>query len=139
MVGQKNGFTILELLAVLAIIAILAGIGFGGYRLASSEAKNGRAAAEIEKLRSALEEFRVEYGRYPVSAGTNSIAKLISALSPEQAMLLTSSVEGLEFLDPWGNAYQYLCNDRFSYSLWSDGLDLIDTGGNIGSFSRNTN
>ena len=126
----------LELLAVLAIIAILAGIGFGGYRLASREAKNGRATAEIEKLRAALEEFRVEYGRYPASVGTNSMAELVTALSPQQAKLLTSSVEGLEFFDPWGNAYRYLCNNRFSYSLWSGGLDPDDTGDNIGSSSR---
>ncbi len=131
MVGQKKGFTILELLAVMVIIAIVAGMGVKGYNLARRQAKESQAKAEIEKLRTALEEFRVEYGRYPASAGRQSMADLVAGLSAEQGELIEGSVEGLEYLDPWGNAYQYVCSNRFVYSIWSEGQNRLEDSDNI--------
>lgn len=117
MVGKKRGFTILELLAVMAIIAILAGLGARGYSLAKRQAKESRAKAGIEKLRNLLNEYRVEYGRYPAS---------LSDIGP-----LTNSVEGIEWTDPWSNDYQYLCTNRFLYRIWSEGQDAATDDDNI--------
>ncbi|MDH3982272.1 MAG: prepilin-type N-terminal cleavage/methylation domain-containing protein, partial [Kiritimatiellaceae bacterium] len=61
----KRGFTILELLAVMAIISVLIGLGFQGYTFSRRQAKESQARADLEKLRTALDEFRVEFGRYP--------------------------------------------------------------------------
>ena len=122
MKGHKGGFTILELLVVMLIIAILAGLGVKGYSLARRQAKESRAMAEIEKLRSALEEFRVEFGRYP----SQSLAGEIPELD-----FITNAVEGIELLDPWGNPYQYVCTNRFLYSIWSEGQDATDDNDNI--------
>jgi general secretion pathway protein G len=120
MVG-KRGFTILELLTVMAIIAILAGLGAKGYNLAKRQAKESRAKAEIEKLRNALNEYRVEFGRYPeqLQAG------------PLQNLNLDDLVEGIVMVDPWGRDYQYECNDRFRYRIWSEGQDADIDNDNI--------
>lgn len=117
MVGKKCGFTLLELIAVMAIIAILAGLGAKGYNAARHQAKESRAKAEIEKLRNLLNEYRVEYGRYPAT---------LFDIGP-----LTNSVEGLEWIDPWGHDYQYLCTNRFLYTIWSEGQDSSTDADNI--------
>ncbi len=122
MIGKKrDGFTLLELLVVMAIIAILAGLGAKGYRLAKRTAKESRAKAEIEKIRTALEEYRVEYGAYPVQDSGGSFGGLAEIGD------LTNAVEGVQLTDPWGNAYQYQrsagAQNRFLYRIWSMGQD----------------
>lgn len=112
---EIQGFTLIELLAVLAIIAILAVVGSKGYDYARRQAKESRAKAELEKLRLALDEFRVEYGRYPEQTTASGFRNLAAI------KLLTNSVEGIDLVDPWGRDYQYQCTNRFLYRIWSMG------------------
>lgn len=114
----KSGFTLLELLAVMLIIGLLAGLGIGGYSLARHSAKEGRAKADIERLRNGLEEYRVQYGAYPSTAdGLLSITNHVGAR--------------FEVLDPWGQPYQYVSSNRFQYSIFSLGVDAQDDADNI--------
>ena len=121
--GTRRGFTILELLAVMAIIAILAALGAKGYRLARRQAKESQAKAEIEKLRAALNEYRVEYGGYPRFSGTFS--GLVDSLDPVRQGVLTNAVEGIRYTDPWGGDYGYSYSNRFLYSILSAGQDAV--------------
>ncbi|QBG48165.1 prepilin-type N-terminal cleavage/methylation domain-containing protein [Verrucomicrobia bacterium S94] len=118
----KCGFTLLELLVVLLIIGILISLGAGGYALARRSAKEGQAKADIELFRNALEEYRVEYGRYPPAVGP--VAVVTNVLSP-----LVSGE--LQAVDPWGRAYQYCSTNRFSYVIYSQGIDAEDDADNI--------
>lgn len=117
MIGTRSGFTMLELLAVMVIITILVGLGAKGYSLARRQAKESRAKAELETLRTALNEYRVEYGRYPAQASPMGFKDLAEIAE------LTNAVEGASLLDPWGNAYQYQSTNRFLYRIWSEGQD----------------
>ena len=118
---KKRGFTILELLVVMAIIAILAGLGARGYNLAKRKAKESRAKADIEKLRTILNEYRVEFGDYPESEAEVSFRDL------GEIRFLTNAVEGVALVDPWGSEYQYQRSsgpqNRFLYRIWSEGQD----------------
>ncbi len=132
MLGKKrHGFTLLELLAVMVIIAILAGLGAKGYTLAKRTTKESRAKAEVEKLRAALEEYRVEFGAYPIQDSS----ALFSDLA--QIEFLTNSVEGVQLKDPWGNDYRYQrsagSENRFLYRVWSLGQDEGSDDDDIGS------
>jgi len=123
--GSRLGFTLLELIVVVAILAVLAGLGAGGYRLARRSAKEGRARAEIELLRTALEEYRVEYGRYPEqvsAAGFSNIGEL-------PALRNLFEITALE--DPWGRPYQYQSTNRFLYRIWSEGENAGSEADNI--------
>jgi type II secretion system protein G len=114
---KRRGFTLLELLTVMVIITILSGLGFKGYRLARRQAKESHATADLEKLRTALNEYRIQHDSYPIQNSPNAIRTL-----PEINVLM-DAVEGLDLVDPWGNDYQYSCTNRFLYRLWSDGPD----------------
>ena len=120
--GIKSGFTLIELLAVMAIIAILAGLGAKGYSLARRQTQESRAKAELEILRAALEEYRIEFGRYPQQNTAGNLPNLD---------IITNAVEGVELRDPWGAPYQYLCTNRFFYSIWSEGQNADTEADNI--------
>jgi general secretion pathway protein G len=125
----KRGFTILELLAVMAILAILAGLGAKGYNAAKRKTKESRAKVDIEKLRTALNEYRVEFGSYPAQDPARPFGNL------SDINFLTNAVEGVSLVDPWGNYYQYYCDsdsqNRFLYRIWSGGQDPESDDDNI--------
>lgn len=125
-IRASSGFTLLELLAVIAIVALLIGIGVKGYSLAQRSAKEALALADLEKLGLALNEHRVEFGRYPEQETAGPVPRLD---------FFSETVEDLQWIDPWGGAYQYLClaTNRFVYRLWSTGQDPEYDGDNIES------
>lgn len=133
MIGRKKGFTIIELLAVMAIIAVLLGVGIAGYNLVGREARESRAIADIEKIRFALEEYRVEYGQYPLSELPVSVKDLVDGLTMEQARLFVGTATGADFLDPWGATYRYACNERFAYRIWSENMEPHAASGHTSS------
>lgn len=132
--SRSPGFTMLELLVVMAILAILVGAGAKGYSLARRQAKEGRALAMLEKLRVALDEFRVEFDAYPGTGHDGPVGEL-----PEIGTL-TNGVDGLELTDPWGRPYLYRHEagnrNRYLYQLWSEGQDPESDQDNVSPFHQ---
>lgn len=98
------GFTLLELLVVLVILGLLVGIvapRFFG-QVGKSEVKV--AAAQIRALEDALDQYRLDVGRYPSSE--QGLAALMMSPAGESRWhgpYLKKAVPN----DPWGNPYQY--------------------------------
>lgn len=99
-----RGFTLLELLVVLVILGLLVGVvapRFFG-QVGKSEAKV--AKAQIRALEDALDQYRLDVGRYPTTE--QGLAALNAQPAGEtrwQGPYLKKNVPG----DPWGNPYQY--------------------------------
>ena len=101
---HSRGFTLLELLVVMVIIGLLA--GYVGPRLFSqigkSEAK--AAKAQIVSLESALDQYRLDTGRYPTTE--QGLAALMVKPANENRWAgpyLRKAVPD----DPWGKPYIY--------------------------------
>jgi general secretion pathway protein G len=98
------GFTLLELLVVLVILGLLVGYvapRFFG-QVGKSEVKV--AKAQIRSLEDALDQYRLDVGRYP--ATEQGLAALNTQPAGEarwQGPYLKKAVPN----DPWGNPYQY--------------------------------
>jgi general secretion pathway protein G len=98
------GFTLLELLVVLVILGLLVGYvapRFFG-QVGKSEVKV--AKAQIKALEDALDQYRLDVGRYPTSE--QGLAALNTQPTGEarwQGPYLKKAVPN----DPWGNPYQY--------------------------------
>lgn len=98
------GFTLLELLVVMVIIGLLA--GYVGPRLfaqiGKSEVKVARA--QIDGLHKALDQYRLDTGRYPNTDQGLAALRARPGDEPKWAgPYLTKAVPK----DPWGNDYVY--------------------------------
>ena len=117
---DKKGFTLIELLVVMAIIALLAALV--GPRLFPKlgKGKQSAAKAQIELLGQALDQFRLDVGRYPTTQeGLNALSANPGADKWEGPYLK----KGLP-ADPWDKPYQYQCpGTHGEYDLWSYGRD----------------
>lgn len=65
--GYLKGFTLIELLVVMTVIGLLAGISLFAMGGARKSARDGRRKADLEAVRSALELYKADCNRYPIS------------------------------------------------------------------------
>ncbi|MCV2423124.1 type II secretion system major pseudopilin GspG [Paucibacter sp. DJ2R-2] len=124
-VARPRGFTLLEMLVVLVIIGLLAGLV--GPRLFSKvdQSKITTATTQIKLLRGAIENIRMDIGRYPtVEEGLSLLTK-----APSDAALAARwrgpYLDDVVPLDPWAKPYQYGIpgRDNQGFALYSFGAD----------------
>ena len=117
----QRGFTLLELLVVMVIIGLLAGYVGPKYfsQIGKSEVKAARA--QIDALEKALDQYRLDVGRYPnAEQGLGSLMKNPGGEKRWQGPYLKKDIPA----DPWGNAYQYRQpGEHGEFDLFSYGKD----------------
>ncbi len=119
---EEKGFTLIELLVVMVILGILA--SFVGPRLFSKvgKAKIKAAKVQIKMLETALDEFRLDVGRYPTTEeGLDALIKKPSGCEGWDGPYLRKNKVPL---DPWGRPYHYESpGEHGDYDLYSYGKD----------------
>ena len=119
--ARQAGFTLLELLVVVAIIGLLVGYVAPRYFGQIGKSEIATARAQIDALDKALEQYRLDTGRYPSTE--LGLAALVTRPANEpkwNGPYLKKAVP----LDPWGKAYVYKQpGERGDYDLVSLGRD----------------
>ena len=102
---RRQGLTLLEVMVVLAIIALVAGLGAPRLMENFGRAKARTATVQMESLRTALQLYYIDTGRYPSEA--EGLQALLAAPQGLQNWR-GPYVDGEDDLtDPWGRAFGY--------------------------------
>ena len=127
---KRKGFTLIELLVVLVILGLLAALV--GPRILGrvGGAKQEVAKSQIAMLEAALDQYRLDVGRYP-----STEEGLRALIEPPQDEELRKHWRGPYLKkpkipkDPWGHEYQYRSpGEHGEYDLWSYGADGLPGG-----------
>ena len=100
-----RGFTLLELLVVIAILGLLIGYVAPRYFGQVSHAEVKSAQNQMDAIAKALEQYRLDMGRYP-SAG-EGLAVLVQSPTAATERWRGPYLKKAVPPDPWGGSYRY--------------------------------
>ncbi len=101
---EASGFTLLELLVVMVIIGLLAGFVAPRYFAQVGKSQVKVARAQLDALDKALDQFRLDVGRYPTTE--EGLQALVAQPSGEDRWSGPYLKKGVP-PDPWGRPYVY--------------------------------
>ncbi|MDR3370135.1 type II secretion system major pseudopilin GspG [Rhodoferax sp.] len=117
----SRGFTLLELLVVIVIIGLLAGMVAPRYFSQVSKSNTSIARAQIDLLKKALDQYRLDVGSYPsTELGLAALNTRPQNMEKWAGPYLESAVPP----DPWDRPYIYkFPGEHGEYDLSSLGSD----------------
>lgn len=119
--AAQLGFTLLELLVVVAIIGLLAGYVAPRYFSQLGKSETGVARAQIDALEKALDQYRLDTGRYPTAE--QGLTALVTKPANEPKWNGPYLRKGLP-ADPWGHPFLYkIPGQRAEFDIISYGKD----------------
>jgi len=118
---KQQGFTLLELLVVIVIIGLLAGYVAPRYFAQVGKSEIQVARAQIESLEKALDQYRLDTGRYPsAELGLKALVERPQNEPKWNGPYLRKAVPN----DPWGKPFVYkIPGEKSDFDLVSLGKD----------------
>lgn len=124
---RRAGFTLIEVMIVIAIVLALSGLVAVSLFQRQDQAKADLAKVDINTLKSALRQFRLDYGRYPTDEEGVRVLWDKEALDGEEdAEKWQPYLEEPLPTDRWGNEWVYMQaseDDETRFELRSNGPD----------------
>jgi general secretion pathway protein G len=124
--ARAVGFTLLELLVVVAILGLLAGFVAPRYFGQIGKSEVNTARAQIDALEKALDQYRLDTGRFPTTElGLSALVQKPPSEPKWNGPYLRKAVP----LDPWGKPYVYrFPSEKGDFDLLSYGKDGVPGG-----------
>jgi general secretion pathway protein G len=123
---SNRGFTLIELLVVMVIVGLLAALVGPKLFPKLGKGKQAAAKAQVALLGQALDQMRLDVGRYPTTQeGLGALVAKPTGGENWEGPYLTKGLPN----DPWGKPYAYQCPGAHGeYDLYSYGRDGIQGG-----------
>lgn len=124
---KQNGFTLLEILAVIIIIGILGAVILPNVTGQGEKAKASAAKTDMAQISAELDLFKLEVGRFPsAQEGLDALLKNPGNVPNWNGPYSKKK----EMKDPWGNDYKYSSPgpNNTAYEIKSLGADGKDGG-----------
>jgi general secretion pathway protein G len=121
LVMRIRGFTLIELLVVVLIIGVLAGFTAPRYFSQVAKSEVNVARAQLDALAKALDQYRIDTGRYP----NNELGLQALVVKPgDEPRWNGPYLRKAVPLDPWGRPYLYRTpGEKAEFDLVSLGKD----------------
>lgn len=118
---RLSGFSLLELLVVLLIIGLLAGYVGPQFFKKADQAKVETSRAQLDALGKALDQFRLDTGKYPTTEqGLTALFTQPDGVARWQGPYLKKAAPP----DPWDRPYGYKSpGEHGEYDLYTYGAD----------------
>ena len=117
---NSKGFTLIELLVVMVIVGLLAALVAPKLFPKLGNGKQAAAKAQIELLGQALDQMRLDVGRYPTTQEGLSSLVTNPGMPNWEGPYLKKALPS----DPWGRPYVYQSpGSHGEYDLYSYGRD----------------
>jgi len=125
---KRQGFTLIEIMAVVLIMGLLAGIVGTVVVGQIGTARSQAAKAQIKQLESALTFYQMDNGRFPTSEqGLEALVEQPGAGPEARNWRPGGYIQGGQVpFDPWGDVYQYEypgSENEHSFDIWTYGAD----------------
>src|SRR4030042_7150796 len=119
-IRNKKGFTLVELIVVMVILGMLAALVFPKLISKVGKGKTSTAKTQIELLGQALDQFRLETGRYPTTTEGFNALMTNPGINGWDGPYLKKAIPN----DPWGRPYHYESPGQHGdYDIISYGAD----------------
>jgi general secretion pathway protein G len=129
--GNRSGFTLIEILVVIAVLAMLAALVAPNVFQHVGTAKDATARSQIELLGAGLDSYRIDNGRYPTTEQGLDALQVQPTFEPLPSNWRGPYLRKAVPLDPWGAPYIYLSPGEVNprgYDLLSLGADGVPGG-----------
>jgi general secretion pathway protein G len=119
--NRRKGFTLIELLLVMVILGLLAALVGPRFFGQEKKAKQRAAKGQIALFEAALDNYRLDVGRYPTTdQGLQALREQPDGVAKWDGPYLKKAVP----TDPWGNAFAYESpSEHGDYAIISYGAD----------------
>ena len=124
--GNRRGFTLIEILVVIAVLAMLAALVAPNVFQHVGTAKDATARSQIELLGAGLDAYRLDNGRYPTTDQGLEALQVAPTYDPLPSNWRGPYLRKDVPLDPWGAPFIYICPGEINprgYDLLSLGAD----------------